>query len=419
MSHRSWKRGIRYSTTEDNKFRYTVYTRRKPSAKDATLIALFPYRMYWRDLSSILRKHHDVVVSTRNAEGEVYPSFSNYVHTTEFEATVSAPRPPTEEEAEKLDRDDMMAVDIEINRLFAYVSCPHDGKQIWYVVSGKDSEETVGEKVTIFVWGNKIPFPKETVFEAANMLAARNLAYRVLGHIRKHGKTVEKGMKAPVLVVRHVFGKDVVIPAEITSYYYEGKRTIGTTGVLYHFAEEADKDIIDHVENVLQKAENALAVVGMEKEDVPVITAHRTRFSINLVEGEKKGKYKILSRHWVTTWLRLEAVRYEGGAVEMRAWMQVPRPERIVYQYPPLRYIPFIVAYKIAPHYYHRFIRSVRGNLKYMGYDTTKLDMFNELIVGGTVYSLIDKELVPVDINKVESALDAVIDLKGDAKYLV
>jgi len=369
-----------------------VYRRKMPleiPIEEVILYIAFPLEAYWRK-ASVQRKVEGRVV---NVEGLIHPSFSGVIFPIEYKVSM-------EDEKNFL-----------IEKARGYAPCPVCGRTI--------KAEIENEKFTV----NKPikNFTREVAYEMAISQLAYEIAPRMKSHVEaKHNMKFTAIDKSEILIVRYVGGEEVVTTATIAKYrceYDEADDLMGVNGILEHVINSHEnvhitKKVKAFVEDVTATTEWLL---GLGKEKIPIVGAHRSTFYYILSDRGNPGiNYKILDRTYFRAWLHMSVVERKDR-VDLVITADIPRPLRLIYHYPLFRYVPHAIAYKMNAEQYERFMNRVRRELRRRGYPTENLEKMYEFVTGGLVYTYIEpRHAFGIDLDTLRSLKDKVAQKRED-----
>lgn len=365
---------------------------KKTPVDQAVLHLEFPLEAYWRKIN-VKRVTEDKI---ENVEGMIYPSFSDVVFTADYKIS-------------QLDDKEFL-----IHSARGYVPCPLCGTNI-------------ATRIENYEYEVKRPirkFTREVAYEIVISALSKELSFRTKNHIEKvHGYKFELTGREKVLIARYVGGEEVIIEAFIAKYrcLKDKEEFIGVNGILdhvvnYHENTEIASEVKKFVGEVRSTTEKLL---NLGRESIPILGAFRSDFSYVLVPDTGKTSVRLIDETHFKPWLRMKLVE-RSGRVDLIAVMTVPRPMRLIYHYPLFRYVPHVLAYKMSPERYLRFMNRVEKYLNDSGYNTENLEKMVGIITGGLVYTDIEpKNAFSVDIKTLESMRKKVEEKATDLRIFL
>jgi hypothetical protein len=371
------------------------YIPKETPVERAVLHVLFPLEVYWRNVTIKVKIGEKIV----NKEGQVYPSFSDVVFPADYRIEMVSEKK------------------FLISHARGYVTCPICGRNIMAKLENYEYETK-----------NEIEkFTSEVAYEIVIMALAKELAARLKRHIEAvHGYNFKKSGRETVMITRYVGrGQEVVIQAPITTYKcpYDTKGGIyGVYGILDHLVTHHEntakaKDVIAYLDNLV---ETTRKVLGLGKDKVPLIGAYRNTFYYVLDRrGAGRKTYRVIDWVWFKPWLYMKAVE-TASSVNLIVTASIPRPMRMIYHYPIFRYVPHVLAYKINPGYYMRFMERVKRRLRSRGYSTENLEKMVELVTGSLAYTKITpRSAFTIDLDTLENLRQAIEDVGETARVFL
>ena len=258
-------------------------------------------------------------------------------------------------------------------------------------------------------------FTREVAYETAISTLAYHIAPRMKSHIEaRHGVKFTPIAKEEVLMVRYVSGEEIVRPVEITRYRCEHDRStdiIGVNGILDHVINNHEnthiaKEVKAFVEDVTETTKRLL---GLGKDRIPILGAHRSTFRYTLSNrGNSGADYRVLDRTYFTAWLHMSVVE-RRDRVDLVITASIPRPLRLIFHHPLFRYIPHAIAYKMNQKQYEHFMYRARRELRRRGYPTDNLEKMYEFVTGSLVYTHVEpKHIFGIDLKTLKSLKDKV-----------
>ncbi len=338
--------------------------RRKVPVEQAVLHVVFPLEAYWRRVSYI---GEDGV----NHEGLIYPSFSDIVFPANYKIEMT----------DRTARDTFL-----IHYANGFAPCPICGRGI--------SAHLENYKVKI-ARGIKA-FTHEAAYEIVAMALSQELAKRMKAHIGARHKYFFKRLgRERIQIVRYVgAGQVVVVDSMITTYACPrdgAKKLYGVYGVLDHLVSLHENT--DITSKILQQINDiqrtAKLVLGLPREQVPILGAYRNTFTYPLVNRKSDLKPRLLLYRRIRQWLSMRIIEHRDG-VDLVLTASIPRPVRMIYHYPIFRYIPHVIAYKLDPDKYTSFMEDSINVLKRHGYGVERLEALYELVTGTLAYTSIE-----------------------------
>lgn len=378
----------------ENVFEYGIkwgYIPRKTPVEQSMLHILFPLEMYWRKFNIPVRYEREIT----NKEGQIYPSFSDVVF-------------PVSYKVELLESEDKNSKFL-IHQAKGYVSCPVCGINIKAKL--EDYEYEIRNKLKRFT--------SEVAYEIAIMALAKELAARIKSHVvSRHELPFKILGKRKVYITRYVgVNQEVIIPAYITMYkcLHDGSTDIlGVYGILSHIVSSHDKtgksnEIVEYLGRIASTTEK---ILGLGKEKIPILGAHRNTFRYVIdTKGTGDETFRVIGKTWFKPWLRMAVVQTKN-VTELVIYMSIPRPMRMIYHYPIFRYTPHVIAYKINPRRYVGFLQRMQSKLRRKGYNTENLEKMIELVTGSLAYTKVSiRNAFSISLDTLEELRSAIEDV--------